>query len=380
MLAVVMLINRTGSMVIPFLGVYMTQKLHFSIEESGFVLSFFGIGSVIGSWIGGKLTDTVGEYAVQSFSLFLSVPLYLLIPVFTTQWGLAGLIFFQSIITGAFQPANSVAITRYAKPQNMTRAFSLNRMALNLGFSIGPALGGILSAISYNFLFIINSFAPLLAGITFVWFFRKRKARNEIIKNNARSATRSPYKDSYFLIFCFICFLFSVFFFQFFNTLPLFYKEELHLSQAKIGYLLGLGGAIIVLLEMYFVQIVEKKWSTAFTLFFGIFLCGLSYLMLLFCSSFWWLCLSITILSIGEIWVLPFMATVTAKRSDSENKGAYMGLLGISFSLSFIITPYAGSLVAQEYGFSALWLSTGLILIGIGILMFYLIRQIIKDR
>lgn len=78
MLSIVMLINRSGSMVLPFLGVYMTDQLEFSIKESGIVLSFYGVGSVIGSWLGGYITDKFGEYRVQSTSLFLSAPLFLL--------------------------------------------------------------------------------------------------------------------------------------------------------------------------------------------------------------------------------------------------------------------------------------------------------------
>ncbi|STC93881.1 putative transporter [Chryseobacterium carnipullorum] len=175
MLALVMLINRAGSMVLPFLGVYMTGHLHFSIENSGIILSFFGIGSVLGSWLGGLITDKIGEYRVQSLSLLLSVPLFCLIPLFKTEVGLAAIILIQSIVSETFRPANSVAITKYAKPENITRAFSLNRMAVNLGFSIGPALGGILSAISYEFLFFSNALAALLAGFNVYPFLRETK-------------------------------------------------------------------------------------------------------------------------------------------------------------------------------------------------------------
>lgn len=144
-------------MVLPFLGVYMTDHLGFSIKSAGVILSFFGIGSVIGSWFGGMITDKIGEFKVQAFSLLLSVPLFCLIPLFKTEIGLAFIILAQSTVSEAFRPANSVAITHYAKPENLTRTFSLNRMAVNLGFSIGPALGGILAAISYDFLFYCNA-------------------------------------------------------------------------------------------------------------------------------------------------------------------------------------------------------------------------------
>src|SRR5690606_35768343 len=76
MLSIVMLINRTGSMVLPFLGVYMIDKLHFTLSDSGLVLACFGIGSVVGSSLGGWLTDKFGEYSVQALSLFLSVPMF----------------------------------------------------------------------------------------------------------------------------------------------------------------------------------------------------------------------------------------------------------------------------------------------------------------
>ena len=87
MLALVMLINRSGSMVLPFLGVYMTDHLKFDIQNDGIDLSFFGIRSVVGSWFGGMITDKFGEFKVQGLSLLLSVPMFCLIPLFQTEEG-----------------------------------------------------------------------------------------------------------------------------------------------------------------------------------------------------------------------------------------------------------------------------------------------------
>ena len=385
MLALVMLINRAGSMVLPFLGVYMTDHLKFSIENTGIVLSFFGIGSVIGSWLGGYITDKIGEYKVQYISLLLSVPLFCLIPFFKTEVGVATIILLQSIISDAFRPANSVAITKYAKPENITRAFSLNRMAVNLGFSIGPALGGILSAISYEFLFFSNALAALLAGILYIIFFRKR---NKIAKLKAKKVKEaveikkenSPYRDGKFLIYCFFCMLFSICFFQLFSTLTIFYKDTAKLSQQNIGYILGYSGFLIVLLEMGFVQIAEKYFNLAVTMLLGTFICGFSYAMMAFDYSIITLVISMTLLCIGEIWTLPFMSTITALRSGKNNKGAYMGLNGISFSVAFIITPYLGTLIAEKFGFNILWIGTGILATLIAIAFYFIVPWLIKDK
>ncbi len=381
MLAVVMLINRSGSMVLPFLGVYMTDHLGFSLKNAGIVLSFFGIGSVVGSWFGGMITDKIGEFKVQSTSLLLSVPLFCLIPLFKTEMGLAFIIFLQSTVSEAFRPANSVAITKYAKKGNITRSFSLNRMAVNLGFSIGPALGGILSAISYNFLFYSNALGALLAGITYIWFFRNRKHRNknpdETISNDK---SISPYRDGKFLLFAGICLLFSVCFFQILNTLTIFYKQEAKLSQQAIGYILGYSGFIIVILEMLFVQIAERKFKLRFTLFIGTLLCGISFAMLGFNHGILFLFVSMTILCVGEIWTLPFMATVTALRSGANNKGAYMGLLGIGFSLAFIITPSLGTFIAEKFGFTVLWIGTGILMALAAVGFYFIIPNLLGEK
>lgn len=385
MLALVMLINRSGSMVLPFLGVYMTAQLKFSIENTGIVLSFFGIGSVIGSWLGGFITDKIGEYKVQYLSLLLSVPLFCIIPLFKTEAGVALIILLQSIVSDSFRPANSVAITKYAKPENITRAFSLNRMAVNLGFSIGPALGGILSAISYDFLFYSNALAALLAGLIYIWFFYKRNKLAKIKAKKVREVIEikkenSPYSDGKFLIYCFFCMLFSICFFQLFSTLTIFYKDTAHLSQQNIGYILGYSGFLVVLLEMGLVQIAEKYFTLARTMFLGTFICGLSYAMLGFDHSIMTLVISMSLLSAGEIWALPFMSTITALRSGKNNKGAYMGLNGISFSIAFIVTPYLGTLIAEKFGFNILWIGTGILATIIAIGFYFIVPWMITDK
>ena len=64
-LALITLINRAGTMVIPFLSLYLTKDLNFTFAQVGWVMSAFGLGSVVGSWLGGKLTDKIGYYKVM---------------------------------------------------------------------------------------------------------------------------------------------------------------------------------------------------------------------------------------------------------------------------------------------------------------------------
>ncbi len=193
MLALVMLINRTGAMVLPFMAIYMRNHLHFSLEQAGIVLSCFGLGSLLGNIAGGWLTDKLGSFKVQCLSLFLAAPLYIVIGKLYTVEALSAGIFTLTFIADLFRPANSAAITSYAKPENLTRAFSLNRMAINLGFSFGPFLGGLLAAISYDLLFWGNAIGCLMAAILFTAI--STKGKEEILNPTLACCLRKTVKS-----------------------------------------------------------------------------------------------------------------------------------------------------------------------------------------
>lgn len=388
MLALVMLINRSGAMVIPFLGVYMVNHLNFTLEDTGTVLSCFGIGAVAGSFLGGWLTDKAGHFKVQLYSLILTVPMFFLLPELTTVIKLAVGVFMLSIISETFRPANSVSIAYYSKPDNVIRSFSLNRMALNLGFSIGPALGGFLAAISYTFLFYGNAVAAFLSALMFFLYFRNRKG-NEKKESEAETEPvnvkevpagthlkghlkeRSPYRDTLFMFFSVLSCVYAICFFQLLNTLPLYYRTIYKLTEANIGVILAFSGMVVFLLEMLLVHIAEKRLTAREVIVLGVMLCGMSFLILNLANGIWVLYLSIFVLCISEILAMPFMATVTLQRSSLKTRGAYMGINALSFSAAHVFSPFVGTRIAAAYGFEVLWYGTAVLMLftGIGFLL-----------
>lgn len=381
LLALVMLINRAGSMVIPFLGIYMSSELSFSKTQIGLVLGCFGLGSVCGSWLGGWLTDKFGNFKVQTWSLIMVIPLFLVLPQFRTFEGLALMIFILTLVADIFRPANSVSVARYAKPENITRAYSLNRMAVNLGFSIGPALGGFLAKFSYNWIFYGNAIAAACAAIVFIYFFRNRKARTEVgqIKPSDQQTddkpVRNAYTDGLFIVFNVLCCLFSMAFFQLLSTLPLYYKEVHLLHPDQIGLLLGFSGLVIVLFEMVLVHVVEHRFSVRQIMLWGTAISGMSYLMLTGNFGIAWLFLAMFFLSTGEMLTLPFTATVAISRASRSNQGAYMGFNSLAFAAANIFSPFLGTYTAEHYGYNTLWTAAGLTLILCGIGFYWIISK-----
>ncbi len=377
MLSLVMLVNRSGAMVIPFLGVYLVSHLGFSLENAGVLLSCFGIGAVAGSSLGGWLTDQFGHFRVQLFSLIGVIPLFLLLPHLKTMPTLATGILALSLISDILRPANSVSLAYYSKPENLVKSFTLNRMALNLGFSIGPALGGFLAAYSYDLLFYGNAFGATIAATIFYFYFRKKEGslidREKTVLVNI--APRSPYKDIPFLVFTLLSILFAICFFQLLSTLPLYYREVYHLTEKSIGIILAFSGLVIFFLEMLIVHVAERKSTAGNAISIGMVFCGLAFSSLLLTHAIWLLYVSIFLLCISEMLVMPFLATVTLQRSNFKNRGAYMGLNSLSLSAGLIFAPWWGTRIAANYGFNTLWIGTGVLMLCTALGFYYLMKK-----
>lgn len=347
-------------MVLPFLGVYMTSALKFSLTDAGIVLSCYGFGAIAGSVLGGWLTDRFGPFKVQLISLLLAVPMFAVLPNFTKLESLAIAVFILSIITDTFRPANSVSVAYYARPENITRAFSLNRMAINLGFSIGPAMGGALALISYSWLFYGNAFVAFAAALVFYFYFKDRKGNKDALvkKETTGKKPPSPYKDKLFIVFNILCSLYAICFFQLLSTLPLFYREVHLLSESTIGVILGFSGLVVFALEMILVHIAEKKMTASQVLVFGTLLCGISFAILNIPGGILILYISIFVLCVSEMLAMPFIATVTTRRSIPANRGAYMGFGSLGFAIAHVVSPFTGTHIAHSYGFDVLWYGT----------------------
>jgi MFS family permease len=375
MLALVILINRTSAMVVPFLGVYMTQALGFSLKETGVVLSFFGMGAVLGSYVGGRLTDIFGFYSTQLYSFLLTIPIFMILPELKTVYSLSIGVFVLSAVADAFRPANSVALSYYTPQEKITKAFSLNRMAVNLGFSIGPALGGFLAGFSYHWLFYGNALGELLASILFVYYFKSRMPRHQKKERSVLKSVESPYKNLRMLAFTFLCALYAICFFQLLNTLPLYYKTEHQLTEFQIGVILGYSGLFIVLFEMLIVQVAGKVMSISQIIILGTLLCGLAFVVLNLSFTHVMLYIGISILCVSEILAMPYMSTVYVQESSEHNRGAYMGMYSLAFSVAHIFSPYLGTFIVEKQSFEVLWYLTGLASLGIAFGFYMLMKK-----
>ena len=357
-LSLVMLINRSGTMVVPFMTMYLTQHMGVSISKAGFVMSLFGVGAIIGALIGGRLTDRMGSYYIQIASLIGGGIMFIVLGQMRSYTAICVFTFLLAMINEAFRPANSVAIAHYSKEENRTRSYSLNRLAINLGWAVGGGLGGLIASFNYELLFWVDGITNL-SGAALLYFVlapsRNIATQRQVKKEKVIGVT--AYQDSNYLIFIFLLFLFAMCFFQLFTTIPVFYKEEFHLSVFFIGIIMAINGLLIALFEMIIIFKLEGRRPLLHFISAGIVLIAIAYLLLNVPGiEKGILALIIMLLfTSGEIISMPFMNSYFISRTLPHNRGQYAALFTVAWASAQAIGPFAGSVIAENFGYEILW-------------------------
>ncbi|WP_433991467.1 MFS transporter [Kordia algicida OT-1] len=362
-LSLISLVNRAGTMVIPFLSLYLKKDMGLTETDIGSIFAFFGIGSVIGSWLGGKLTDIFGFYKIMITSLFLTGMCFIALQYIDSFWGFCIAILITMSIADTFRPAIFVAIKAYSKPENQTRSVGLIRLAINAGMGIGPTLAGLIIVTQgYNLLFWIDGITCIIAILLFAYLVKDPKVKPSDIRDKHNNLDKNiVYKDISFWIHSFICFLFGMAFFQLFTTIPLYYDEVFHLNEFKIGILLFLNVAIIVVFEMPLLNYLEKQRIPIVKyIIMSCILLTVSFLVMY--QNFWIgiLIISIILMTLSEMLGFPYTNRYALNRAKDGLEGSYMAMYAMSFSIAHIFSPKIGFDIVEKFGYQANWLVSGL--------------------
>lgn len=362
LLSLIMLINRSGTMVIPFMTLYLTSQMGYSVGKAGIVFGLFGAGAFSGAWLGGKMTDKIGFYPIQLITLAGGGLLFFALGQMKTFPLICSFTFLLSFVNEAFRPANSTAIAFYSKEENRTRSYALNRLAINLGWALGSGLGGFLAHINYELLFWVDGCTNLAAALMLWLFLKPVHYKPPAKKNVDEPAIQSAYKDKTYLSFAVITMLFACCFFQLFTNLPVYFKKELHFSEPFIGLLMALNGIIIALVEMVLIYKLEGRRKNMVYITLGVFIVGLSFLLLNVQGSFIVIASSMIVLvTFGEILSMPFMNSYWITRTQPANRGQYAALYTMAWSAAQTLGPMGGAQLAQYAGFNVLWWAVGVL-------------------
>jgi MFS family permease len=361
LLSLAIFINRCGTMVMPFLTIYLTSRLGMTEAAAGRLISVYGVGSICGAYLSGRWCERIGPVRLQIACFFLAAPGYVLIGVWDTWPGVAASIFFLSVVNEAVRPANATAITRLTTPENRTRAFSLQRLAANLGFSFGPVIGGFLAQRNFSLLFLVDGATTLVAAIVLLRFFGWRRLAPAVHDSQQRVIHASPLRDRAFVGFLLLTMLSTMVFLQFGSTYPLYLRDHFGMNEPQIGLMFAVNTTIIVAFEMLLIDAVQR-WSLVGTIAWGSFLSCVGFGMLPLGSSGSYAVLAMAVVTVGEMLTFPLASAYVAGRGPRGAESLYNGWYMVINAVAWVLGPAIGSAI---YGANpdAVWYAS----LGVGV-------------
>ncbi len=351
------LVNRAGTMVVPFLVLYLTRQLHLTPAMAGLVVAVYGAGAIVSAPLSGRLCDLVGPIAIMRASLVLTGAVLLLFPLAKTLPFLFAAAVLLSIVNESFRPANLAFIGELVPPVQRKTAFSVNRLAINLGMSVGPALGGFLATFSFRSLFVVDGLTSLAAAAILLasTLPAPAPAANAAAPRVAPGRAVHDRRLLYFLLAGLLPI--GLVFFQHISVMPIFLVRDLGLSEAAYGLLFSVNTILIVLVEVP-VNSATAHWSHRRTLLLGALLFGLGFGALGLAWNLWSVAATVVVWTFGEMFFFPGMAAYVSDIASPERRGEYMGLTQMTMGIAFMVGPWAGTVLLQRLGARAVWLAT----------------------
>lgn len=356
------LVNRAGMMALPFLVLYLTRYLHVSASLAGLAISAYGVGGLVTAPMAGRLADRIGPFAVMRISLALTGTILLIIPLVHTFVAVVGLTFLWAVVADAARPATMSALTDTTRPEQRKAAIAVNRLAINLGMSVGPALGGFLAQVSFPLLFVVDGATSLAAAAvlsTLLWLRRRStggvEPHHEVAARAAVFGKSSVvWRDRTALSFFATSLLLNIVFTQHQGAMPLYIVRDLHYSESFYGGLFVLNTLIIVAIEVP-LNIAMAHWNMRRTLALAIALVAVGFGALGVAQSSLAIAATVVIWTFGEMIFFPTSTAYVSELAPPGRTGEYMGAFSGTFSLALIIGPWLGAALLDRVGGPATW-------------------------
>ena len=358
-------------MALPFLVLYLTRYLGTPATLAGLALSVYGIGGIVSAPFAGRLCDRVGPFTVMRASLTLTGILLLLIPLAHNFLVVMGMTFVWAIVSDATRPATMSALTSATSADQRKAAIAVNRLAVNLGMSIGPAVGGFLATVSFPMLFIVDGATSLAAALVLSLMLRSRDiqaargvpltpAAEPTIERPGRA--KSVWRDRTAVEFLFAIFLVNLVFMQNQGALPLYVVRDLHHRESFYGMMFVVNTLLIVAIEVP-LNLYMSHWPHRSALMLGIFLTALGFGSLAFGSGTAFIIGTVVIWTFGEMVTFPVSTAYVADIAPPGRIGEYMGAFSSVLSLGLVVGPWLGVAALDRFGPTIMW--SGVLLCGL---------------
>ena len=354
-----------GTLLFPYFSLYITHKFSVGMTEAGLLLGIFSITGLIGSMVGGALTDKFGRKSIMLFGLVFSAVSALsmgLVNNLTAFYLLAVVVGLLSNVGG---PANQAMIADILPEKQRATGFGIMRVAGNFTWIIGPTIGGLVASHSYLALFIIDTvFSLITAALVFKFIQETKPETPEGHVQESFGQTMRGYllvlKNKLYLAFILVSILMLLVYTQMYSTLSVFMRDYRGIDPQGYGLTLSIS-AVLVIVAQFWVTRKTKDYSPMLMMAAGTFFYMIGFTMFGFIKPLWLFIVAVLIITVGEMIVVPTGQALVARFAPEDMRGRYMATYGLAWTIPQTIGPTAAGVILDNYNPNWVWYLGGII-------------------
>lgn len=371
------LINRAGALVLPFMALYIQEKAGFGKQFATTALGFFGFGSLAASLVGGHLADRIGRRIVMLGSLIGGAVIILIFGSLTTKPSILIGLFAFAFVADMYRPAASAMISDLVEPQRRPHAFGLMYVSINLGFSIGPMIGGIVSEYSFQWLFWGDALTTSIYAAIILFLIRETlPSRTGALSDSSQALAENASSDGPvaddapeaagrfdailhilgngpFVVFCLGMTLIGIVFHQSMSTLPI-HLIDLGFSKRQYGLFIAMNGVLITFAQLPLTALLTR-FNRSIVIVLGAVLTAIGFGATGIAVTSYHFVGTVILWTVGEMMQSPFSQSIVGDLAPVRYRARYFGVFIMSFSSSMMIGPPIGGLILEHFGPKALW-------------------------
>ena len=369
-------IDQIGNtLLFPFFSLYITQKFGVGMTQAGIVLGTFSAFGLIGSMIGGALTDKFGRKSLALFGLVFSAISTLslgLVNDFAVLIPLAIVIGLLSNIAG---PARQAMVADLLPEDKRQEGFGILRVVANMSWIIGPTIGGFIADRSYFALFVLDAVISCIVAVLFYLYIPETKPEasgepESVLKTFA--GYNAVLKDYAYVAFLVVSMLMGLVYQQLYNSLSVYLRDNHGIQPQGYGFLLTTSAITVILFQFQTTRII-KKYPAFLMMALGVFFYMVGFGMFGFVTVYWLFAAAVVIITVGEMVIMPTASALAANFAPEDMRGRYMAIFGLSWALPATVGPSAAGLILDNFNPNLLWY-VGALICAVSVLSFYILH------
>jgi MFS family permease len=366
-IVVTLFIDSLGStLLFPFFALYITQKFGVGMTEAGILLGMSSLFGLVGSVIGGALTDKFGRRQLILFGLAFSALSSLLFGFASDVRILYLLVVIVGLLSRVSMPAHDAMMADILPEEKRQEAFGIMRVVFNYAWIFGTALGGLIAARSFLALFVADAVLSISVAIILYRFLPETKPTSHVEAKKSESflttvaGYRIVFRDLAYMGFTLAGMIVLVVYQQQYGALAVYLRDVHNISSKSYGVMLSITGLEVVLFQIWISRTI-RKYPPFLMMTLGALFFMIGFAMIGFVRGFEFFLLAVIIATVGEMILFPTNKALAANFSPAEMRGRYMAVYDLGWTIPATFGPAAAGLILDNYDPNLLWYIGGIL-------------------